>query len=283
MGIFRKVIGGNQEQYQQSNRNTNNYISKEMLKAHSGRVLNTVGMFLRESDRDRIEKLSDELELLYEKSLMYYNQFHLEDPVYAGIVGFNAYALTIYYVEYRFVPSEAEKYAMSGRTYLKENLDRSSGTMGNAELNTVKTAYDTVSEYAAYLAFYDERYYEVLPLLNDTVATITALALLGSSMALIADKESNIELARRAMVIFEKMDNALNTPAVRRSQEDIYRNAYTFYAMMLAKNPDHYPGYGFERNVPKAIYCLRKAISLIKDEQYIEWLQEDIDDYSRLL
>lgn len=250
-------------------------------------VLDKVGQFLKEkgtgADKRELEPIIDELEPQYEVAITYFEQHPMEDPAFHCIVGMGAYALAIYYVEYRFVLDDAEKYAMSARTHLKAYLDQFSSTLSGDELKSIKSAYDQSCEYAAYLAFYNNRYREVVPLLGDVYPTTTALALTGAALCLVADMDNSPETARAALSVFEQMDAAIKVPADSPYVEDVYYNAYTYYALMLAKNADRFPNAGFVKDIYKAIYCLQRGICLVHAENFIESLKKDIDEYSTYL
>lgn len=262
-------------------------VRKAGIAALSKTTLDKVGAFLKANatgaSRDELDAITDELEPLYETASAQLEANTAIDPAYPSLVGMTAYALAIYYIEHRFRPDDAEKYALSARTNLKAYLDQFGGRMNDLERNTTKSAYDQSCEYAAFMAFYNDRFREVLPLLEDVYLTTTALALTGSALAIVANMDGDADMARAALTIFDRMDAEIKAPAKSSFAEDVYRSAYTYYALMLVRNAENYPGAGFMQDIPKAIYCLRRGISLICNEQFIAWLQEDLDEYTAML
>lgn len=246
-------------------------------------ALNKVGQFLKArssgASKSELSAIIDELEPQYETVIAYFEQHPTGDSSSDCLVGMVAYALASYYIEYHFHLESAETYSMAARTHLKAYLDQFGSTMNDVEFKATKSAYDQSSEYAAYVAYFNNRFQEVVPLMNDVYLSTTALGLTGATLAIVADMNNNPETSRAALSILERMDAEIKVPASNAFVEDVYRSAYTLYALMLATNAQRYPDAGFVQDIPKAVYCLRRGICLIHNEEYIALLQADINKY----
>lgn len=265
---------------------TGSYISQEELTRHQQRVQSLASQFLAAShgrDLDRIEALSDEIEPLYGTTKNYYDQCQSTDPAYAGVAGIHAYVMAIYYIEYRYVPDEANQYSLDGMRYLQDYMDYMKREHPGDNTDSIQSMYRTVAEYAAYLAFQSENYDMVYIMIENLPASYVGLGLCASALTYMASEKEDPRLAQNALNVFDQMDSSLNAPARNNFEEDVYRTAYTLYALLMAKGPDHYPGQGFVRDIPRAVACLRKAQGLLHDEQYIGYLQDDIDEYMAMM
>ena len=257
-------------------------ITDNEVEAFSKTVLSAVARFLPCKTREEADPIVDELEALYSRCLIEFSDRMIK-PDFAGVVGMCAYALLIYYVEFMFNSDEATKYSNSAVTLLKLNMDTYGPTMTENNLRASKAAQARVIEHAAYMAFYNEDYYRVMDLIKDLELTTFTAALGGTTLSLLADAEKNPDKARAALKLLDLADQNITEPATAPHTEDVYRYAYTFYALMLVTNHEHYAGAGFVQDVPKALHVLRRGMSLLHDKQYISWLQEDYDNYSKML
>jgi len=202
---------------------------------------------------------------------------------YIEAFAFETNYLARYRLEYCFDDDEAEQFADASVDLFKRYKDLYGDTFDEKEKTRVDFLYAKSAQYAAYVAYLNNYLDYAMQILMDQPANAVNLALLGSCTCLKGNAEKDINLVKGTLKSFEAMDSLITEKPKENMVQDIYRIAYTWYALMLAKNPDTYPDWGFTRDVPKAIKMIHKGIGLMTDEQYINMMKPDLDEYIEML
>ena len=204
------------------------------------------------------------------------------DKDYLQAFGTMAHLMAKYRCEYSYDPEDGEKYADAGYEVLKRFKQAYENELDEKAKLRTHIAVSLAGEYCAYIAYLQNYLDYAVNVLKELPTTPITLALTGSCLCLIANSRNDYNLVRVSMGIFDEMDKQITQAPKAKMDQDIYRIAYGWYGLMLAKNPDTYPEGGFERDLPKAIYAVKRGIMLMTDREFIDMLQPDLDEYTAM-
>ncbi len=243
-------------------------------------VMALMDTYFKAPSRDEQDSAADRLEEIFPMVLLHHEAFAGKESSVCGVDGMCAYVLADYRANRYYNLEKLKKYAETGAAFLTEYTDRCGPAFDETTRKTVKSALEQLRELLAYAALDEERFEDVPGYMLKNPVTITSLGMTGTALSCLADMRNDPQMARTALGILEKFDSAVTSPAVPGSYaEDVYRRAYTFYALMLSTNATRYPGAGFSPDNVGAVRVLQKALTVVSDEQFVEWLTEDLNKY----
>ncbi len=238
-------------------------------------ALDAAGRLISASDTQSAKSDAAKLEALYPQLAASASSGGAPE---AGAAAICAHALAVYYADIDFDRPSLDRWSKAGLSHLRS---LTGAALDPQERSSYKGMKQTLTEHQGYVAFLEKRYSDCIQTLKTCAMTPQVLGMSAISFTRLAIDGDNGQPALVAMNLFRNMDRAITRPAKPGTYvEDVYRNAYTFYAMLLAYGGSTFPGFGLTDDLPGAVAALKRGISFVKDEVYIKWLREAIDKYT---
>lgn len=247
------------------------------MQEHSKRVMSLANRYLKQRDSAAAEEL---------ENLLPVSQDFLSHPSTAEqelMMALNNTVPALYYVETRFNPTLAAKYAQTAETYFNAAMKRNE--ISHVDYNSSKIWRDAMILIRSYCAYGNDDFESALSLASDLPADSVSLALSGSVMTRIA-YEANPTYAYPAFNVLSEMDAMLkeNSSFDWVYKEDIIRTAYGFLTLLYDDAHKTFPDEGrIPHSVPKALQLSRKVHAMLTDEKQKAWAMEDIVNYMNKL